>query len=581
MPETLSKIFVSGDLGQAVAISNGVALIFNGTTVSEATNAEVNMFFNIAMELEELPSGSPGSENFRILSEYVSRTTIKADALRFLLVGMDNSLSSVLRLKSIQQAASLLDDVETAGHVRDRFLKIANPEVWDSRSAAILAVMIEANLPALLYLAASDPEMLQGLKALSPEQLTTADARSEVERHVSPDGSESAQRRLWKAVADRLGAPGSPDVALAAATWFVEQFGQVRMAGVRAQVAQALIYSAAIRYIRTGDASSSLEIFDDAIARSRELEGNALQTTSAIAMSCKAAIFGRRNELAEAIEMDELAIGLLAERRDPLSRDWAATAHFALAYHNCALGRTQAAIDYYDEMLTEFEASESDRIRTLAAKALYNRAHALLSLGLAEEARGRFREIALHMKAVDPDILPVLRAKAEYNVGWISGSLGDQDMAVRFYQAAMETCSAISGGESEAVRLRAFYNLGTILGGAGKHREAISIYREVVELIRNREADDSEKLAAQALYNLALSLEALARHAEASDTYRTIETRFAQVRGVRQIAAKARARRSQLKDTSPQGEKGSEDPQTSISEAGIDFSFYRTRDEEP
>ena len=579
MSEHFSTVFVSGDVGQALAVREGVALIFDGVAVSEATTAEINMFFATAMELEEVRSEELRSMNSRSLSDLVVRATTRADALRFLLFGMDASLSDRLRLRSIKQASALLAERDIVRHIQERFLEIAGPGTWDVRSAAAFSIMVGADLPALLYFAASDRDMLAALKDLAPEQWPTVQARPLIQRHLTSD-RQAAPRHIWELVAECLDAPLSArHAALSAAEWFVERFGGIEMAGVRAQVARALIHSAAL-HARTGSASSSLDKLEDAVARIGELRDDGLRTIAAMATVCRAALLAERERPAEAVEDCERALRMLAGRRDPLSGDWAATARFHLAHAYGALEQWPLAIEHYDRFMEGLRPDPSARVRLLAAKAIYNRAHAYLSLGRIEEARDRYNEVVRALRAARPDDLPIIRAKAEYNLAWLNARLGEVASAVRSYKAALASCAeGIPAPSTRAFRLRVLYNLGTVLAQAGDHREAISAYREVVEGIRKSDRPGLDILAAQAMFNLALSLEATAGYSEANTAYREVETFFASVRGAARIVLKARARRAAL-DVGPAGgaEAGQDHP--GVEDAAMPFGLYDSSGDE-
>lgn len=545
MAEGFSTVFVSGDLGQALALDEGQALLFDGATTSEATTSEINMFFDTALDLVAIEGEQRAALDSEGLAELVRRETAKADTLRFLLFGMDGALSDGLRLSSIELASSMIGDVGIAEHIQERFLKVADPDCWDSRSAAMLATLIDADLPALLYLAAGDPEILESLKALDAAQLLTRDARPQVRRSLLVDPSSGRSRPFWDAAADCLGrerAAGQAD--LGASDWFVERFRSIELPGMQAQVVRAMIHSAAISYQERGDAPSSLDMLDDAMGRALLLRHKGSKTIACIAMTCKAELLARLGRVAEAMKVNARAVDIVAAPPGGLARYWKGMARLALAGNHHALGNLGKAVDQYAQLLAEFGGVDSAQIRTLSAKARYNQAVALLELGRFGEAREIFRQAA-QMAGPEHEVgLRLLEAKALYNAAWTSGRLGEPEAALMLYRSAINACDGIESAEGAAIVQNSLYNLGTVFAGVGAHDEAIFAYDRVIAGARDDE--NRRLLLAQAMFNRALSLEALSRALEAGTGYLMVEALFASLRSARRIVVKARARRAAL-----------------------------------
>ncbi len=548
MSEPYSKMYLSCDLGQGLAVRDGVTFIFDGTAVNKATNAEINVFFDSAMDLEALQPEMFNAMDENSLSDLVKTATVKADALRFLLFGMDHSLSDGLRLTSIKRASTLLAQPEAAAYTRKRFLKIADSDDWDGRSAAVFATMVGADMPALLYLAATVPEKLEALQLLDSEQWPTSEARSQVEQSLTSD-RRSAGRAVWNLAAECLGdLPMHQKTALPEARWFIDRFRDVGIPEVRGQVARAMVYYATIEYRETGEAKASLQSLEDVEAYVRASGLPQLAPLEAMAMICRAEIAAQQGESAEALGINEAAIKLIATRSDPFSRNWCAMARYACGRLIAGLGQWQAAIEQYDKLIVGFKPRESLRIRILVAKARYSKANALLQHDRHRLAIAELQSLLDKLNPENIEELQVLQAEAEYNLGWLHTQTGNIPAAIIFYRRAAATCDQISGSDAAEVHAEALYNLGILFGQVGDHGQAVTTYSSVVSNIGETDDYDRQLLAVQALFNLGLSLEKIGRFADATVVFDAVLARTPRLGRALALAGKAASKRAQLSE---------------------------------
>ncbi len=543
MPEVLSLrpfsvAYVSGDLGQALVLRDGVALMFDGSRVSEASTGEINMFFDLSMEFHEIEPGAEGLPDEAGLADYLRRETIAADAVRLLLFGMDRELSDGLRLSSITRAATLLDSPDIRDHVRRHFLRLAPPDDWDSTAAAMLAALAGADLPCLLYLAVDDPAALEELTSLDPADWPVAAAASRLVKRVAGNRDDLARQPVWNLAADWL---GHASAAFRPAEWFIGRFGQVNEPPVAALVARALIVQAAEHY-RLGDTAVAEAMLDRAAIRAAAAADDRFPPIAAMAMVSRAWILARHDRVAEAQQLNAAAIALVAGRRDPLSRTWTAEAMFATARNHGTLGQRQQAIDQYDALIATFTGERAPRVRVLVAKAMYNRANALLATGDLPAAQEAYRAIERMLQPDGMRDLDIVLAMARYNLACVSNRLREYQSAMTGFDVVAKTCADHVGDERAGLWQDALYNLGTIVAQAGDHRAAIRYYERTLAALAGMQNDDRLLLAAQASFNLALSYEATRDLSRAITTYTTIESLFASVAGAAGIVHKAGAR---------------------------------------
>jgi tetratricopeptide (TPR) repeat protein len=244
----------------------------------------------------------------------------------------------------------------------------------------------------------------------------------------------------------------------------------------------------------------------------------------------------------EEIRAADLIITISDSLSEPVRDDRAvAMALFSKGVTLGELGRSEAALAAYDEMVRRFGEASEPALRVLLAKAILNRGVTLGKLERSDEEIGAYDEVVRRFGEASEPALRVLLAKALLNKGVTLGKLDRSDEEIGAYDEVVQRFGEASElGPREQVA-RAFVYKGMTLGQLGRSDEAIGVYDEVVRRFGEAGKPRLREQVATALFNKGWTLGHLERREEAIGVYDEVVRRFGEASesGLREPVAMA------------------------------------------
>jgi tetratricopeptide (TPR) repeat protein len=191
-----------------------------------------------------------------------------------------------------------------------------------------------------------------------------------------------------------------------------------------------------------------------------------------------------------------------------------------------ALGRREAAIAAYDDLVARFGAAGEPPLLEPVAKALYNKGVTLAALGLSEAAIPVYEDVVERFGAVCELSLRELVAAALVNKAGALGALGRSEAAIAVCDDVVVRFDAAGELPLRASVAMALYNKGVRLDALGHSEAAIAVYDEVVARVGAAGELPLREQAASALVNKGLTLDALGRSEAAISAYDEVVARF-------------------------------------------------------
>jgi len=185
-----------------------------------------------------------------------------------------------------------------------------------------------------------------------------------------------------------------------------------------------------------------------------------------------------------------------------VERRIAANGLFGTALQLDRQGRSDLALDVYDEMLRFFEDATEGDMEELVAASRFNRGNMLGHLGRSDEALTAYNTVvASYGNTTRPDIAEKV-GRALFNSGKIYQERPDRvDQARESYREIFERFKAVPSLYPSALAARALVNWGRLLGSAD---EALPIFDKVIDSFSDSEEDGLREQVEKALANKAL-----------------------------------------------------------------------------
>jgi tetratricopeptide (TPR) repeat protein len=247
----------------------------------------------------------------------------------------------------------------------------------------------------------------------------------------------------------------------------------------------------------------------------------------------KAAYLGlNKSEVELALQVCEVWSNLVEtvlSRDKPNDTAWSTSAAVALhgkGYCLSQLGRPDAAIEAYDQVVQRFGKSSELALRERVAKALLNQGLVLGKSGKRNEAVEAFSQVVQRFGESPEPVLREQVARALFNQGVAFSEAGKPEAAVVTYSQVVERF-----GESLEPVLRelvaiALVNQGIAFYGADKPEEAVATYSQVVERFGESLEPVLRELVATALVNQGIAFYGADKPEEAVATYSQVVERF-------------------------------------------------------
>jgi len=130
----------------------------------------------------------------------------------------------------------------------------------------------------------------------------------------------------------------------------------------------------------------ALALIDQALAACRSIEGEEVRACVAEVLGQKARVLQRLGLLAEAVDTVDELVAFAGHANDLAVAEIVVTALSRMAYLSRDLGRPEAQLDAWDDVLTRYRADAPTGSAAAVLEALTGRASALLTLGRWQEA---------------------------------------------------------------------------------------------------------------------------------------------------------------------------------------------------
>ncbi|HEY2667546.1 MAG TPA: tetratricopeptide repeat protein, partial [Actinomycetota bacterium] len=212
-----------------------------------------------------------------------------------------------------------------------------------------------------------------------------------------------------------------------------------------------------------------------------------------------------------------------------------ATSLFNRAVALGALGRTQDALDAYEEFVAHYGGSSETAVRELVARALVGRAQGLAALGRSDDALSAYNEVLARFDASSETGLQELVAKSLVGAGVALSALGRPGDAIGAYDKVVARFGTSGGRVTEWVA-KALADKAAVLSAQGRVLTALRAYEEILSRFGTapREASSEapgaalQEQVANALVHKGLLLSSVDRPDEALEAYDDLLARFGQ-----------------------------------------------------
>jgi tetratricopeptide (TPR) repeat protein len=148
---------ICGPLGQALAVVDGKAWLYEAKERRRPPSNDVRFFFEHGLEVRAVDPTEDGELTEDNLTSILDLEERRFQALQGLLIGMDSELDDNFRHRGLQRTDRLLADRTVADFIERRFLKPVQQPAWDLSGALRLARAEALFAVERLYEIISDP----------------------------------------------------------------------------------------------------------------------------------------------------------------------------------------------------------------------------------------------------------------------------------------------------------------------------------------------------------------------------------------------------------------------------------------
>ena len=190
------------------------------------------------------------------------------------------------------------------------------------------------------------------------------------------------------------------------------------------------------------------------------------------------------------------------------------------------LGKAEAEIATYDEVIERFGGSDAPELQEQVAMALVFKGVRQGQLGEAEAEIATYNEVIERFGGSDAPELQKRVAQALVFKGITQGQLGKAEAAIATYDEVIERFEGSDAPELQEQVAMALVNKGVRQGQLGKAEAEIATYDEVIERFGGSDAPELQKRVARALVNKGVRQGQLGKAEAAIATYDEVIERF-------------------------------------------------------
>jgi len=163
------------------------------------------------------------------------------------------------------------------------------------------------------------------------------------------------------------------------------------------------------------------------------------------------------------------------------------------------LGRSEDAIEVYDDVVSRFGASEETPLSEHVGKALFNKGATLAQLGRSENAIEVYDDVVSRFRPSQSIRLQQIVAGALVNKGVSLWKLGRPGDALQVFEDAVSRFGKSQDIPIQRTAATALFNKGFTLGELGRPKHAIHAYNEVVSRFGDSTVSTFRELVVRAL----------------------------------------------------------------------------------
>ena len=252
----------------------------------------------------------------------------------------------------------------------------------------------------------------------------------------------------------------------------------------------------------------------------------ALKPDFALALHNKAVALGQLGRGEAEVEVYDEVVQRFGEATEPALQERVASALFNKGGRLGQLGRGEAEIEVYDEVVQRFGEATEPALQERVASALFNKGGRLGQLGRGEAEIEVYDEVARRFGEATEPALQEQVAKALVYKGITFGQLGRGEKAIEVYDEVVQRFGeATEPAHREQVAM-ALFNKGVRLGQLGRGEEAIKVYAEVVQRFGEATEPALQERVAKALVNKGIMFGQLGRGEAEVEVYDEVVQRF-------------------------------------------------------
>lgn len=256
----------------------------------------------------------------------------------------------------------------------------------------------------------------------------------------------------------------------------------------------------------------------------------------------------QRKELDEALKAAYLALadsepelglqacevwGRLAEfalaSGEPKESTWLASVAGALhgkGYCLSALGRWEAAIESYSELVRRFGESRGPLLEERVAKALFNQGFVFRSIEKFEASVNAYSDVVRRFSESKSLILQVQVAKSLINLGIVFSMTENLQAAIDSYSEVIRRFGVSKETALREQVAKALVNRGMTFSAIGKPDDGARDYSQAIDLVGDSQGHVFEEVVAKAIFNRGVAFDIVGNPEAAIETYSQMIQRF-------------------------------------------------------
>jgi tetratricopeptide (TPR) repeat protein len=245
-----------------------------------------------------------------------------------------------------------------------------------------------------------------------------------------------------------------------------------------------------------------------------------------------------------AIEVFSQVVQRFGEAIEPALRERVAKALFSKGVSLAKTGKPEAAIEAYSQVVQRFGDAVDPVLREVVAKALFSLGYALGVEGNPEAEIDAYSQLVERFDKAPEPVIREMIAQVLVNQGITFHAAGKLDAALEAFSQVLQRFGEASEPIIREAVARALIDQGVTLGEAGKLEAAVDSYSQVVQRFGEATEPALREAVARALISQGIVLDAAGELEAAVESYSQVVQRFdeATETALRGLVAQARVK---------------------------------------